>query len=582
VRGNSIPRHITNWFNQGQGVKNTRVLALTIFALNLLLVSSSLTPPFWQINPHDEAKYIESGWRLLIFEIRDMAWGPLVALVYAPLHLVFKGSLDWFILEAWGGRVILYSLMWLSTYYLGLRFKDIVSPYALLGVLFVSMPFLRVVINQSDALFVCCSAVALGKVIDYYRSKRLKDVAISSLFVGLAFLCRAEAVLLLPIYLVGLVLFNGKKTQLSHLSQVGLYAFLPIVLILGIYISLYWLSNNSLDLGFGYKSYDSFEWNQSVLTGGDLDLARQEARRLFGTPEENNYSVIRAILRNPPAFAQRIWANLKTLPEKFFELFDKRLGLLTLILAVAGAITFLRNYPFSVLAVLLLWGLQPFVALGFLALHIVPQISYLILILAAAGVTSLVACSTVERKIIIASLIGIGMVGLLGLRPVLLSVSLVSGGALILSRLMAVQQTGLQKVTPWLLFAAALILRPPYENILLYPPIGSTPEEQAVHYVQQNFPPQSTIAVATPRLAIAARVNDVGLESFSPEVTSSAETLRAYLVKEKISAVVYTPAATPFLAIFGIIEQNLDTHFKRVFYSDDLSIQIYVPISQPQ
>ncbi|WP_322807117.1 hypothetical protein [Thermanaerothrix sp.] len=563
-------------------MKNTRVLALTIFALNLLLVSSSLTPPFWQINPHDEAKYIESGWRLLIFEIRDMAWGPLVALVYAPLHLVFKGSLDWFILEAWGGRIILYSLMWWSTYYLGLRFKDIILPYALLGVLFVSMPFIRAVVNQSDALFVCCSAIALGKILDYHRSKRLKDVGISSLFVGLAILCRAEAVLLLPIFIIALGLLTWKKVQPSYLPRVGLYALLPIFLILGIYVSLYWLSTNSLDLGFGYKSYDSFEWNQSVLTGGDLDLARQEARRLFGTPEENNYSVVRAILRNPPAFAQRIWANLKTLPEKFFELFDKRLGLLTLILAVAGAITFLRNYPFSVLAVVLLWGLQPFVALGFLALHIVPQISYLILILTAAGVTSLVAGLAIERKIIIASLIGIGMVGLLGPRPVLLSVSLVSGGALILGWLMAVQHIGIQKAISWSFFIAALILRPPYQDLFLYPPIGTTSEEQAVHYIQQNFPPHSTIAVATPRLAIAARVNDVGLESFSHEVVSSAETLRVYLIKEKISAVVYTPAATPFPIIFGTIEQNLDSRFKRVFYSDDLSVQIYVPISQPE
>ncbi len=68
------------------------------------LLRSCLFP---QINPFDEAKYIVSGSQLLHFQVRDLAWGPLVALFYAPFHLVFGGSPDWFMLEAWAGRCLL-------------------------------------------------------------------------------------------------------------------------------------------------------------------------------------------------------------------------------------------------------------------------------------------------------------------------------------------------------------------------------------------------------------------------------------------------------------------------------------------
>ena len=58
------------------------------------------------VNPDDEAKYVESGWRLLSGDIRDLAWGPVIALVYAPIHLIVGSSPDWFLLETWIGTNI--------------------------------------------------------------------------------------------------------------------------------------------------------------------------------------------------------------------------------------------------------------------------------------------------------------------------------------------------------------------------------------------------------------------------------------------------------------------------------------------
>ncbi len=57
------------------GIRRETLIILIILAGNVILVSPSLMPDISQINPHDEAKYIESGRLLTKFEIRDLSWG---------------------------------------------------------------------------------------------------------------------------------------------------------------------------------------------------------------------------------------------------------------------------------------------------------------------------------------------------------------------------------------------------------------------------------------------------------------------------------------------------------------------------
>ena len=89
------------------------ILAVVLISY-LILISPDLLPTIHDILPHDEAKYIDSGRSLVSLQLRQLSWGPLVAVFYAPLHLIFKGSLDWFLLEAWVGRILLIALLWIS------------------------------------------------------------------------------------------------------------------------------------------------------------------------------------------------------------------------------------------------------------------------------------------------------------------------------------------------------------------------------------------------------------------------------------------------------------------------------------
>ncbi|HLA82201.1 MAG TPA: hypothetical protein VJP78_11395, partial [Thermoleophilia bacterium] len=268
-----------------------------VLAGNLLLVSPSLMPAFSEINPDDEAKYIESGWLLLADGPRDLAWGPLVAVIYAPVHMLVGNSLDWFMLEAWAGRIELFVLLWLSMLFLALQFKDYAPPLVMAGILFVTTAFFPILENQSDALFVSLSALGLAKFITYYRHRRLKDVGVASVCVGLGILSRVESVVL-----IGTLVILATVYRRHSVTRVVASALLPALGILVLFLGASLLTHGNLNLGLGNKSYDSFEMNQPLPYGGDSEAARQETRRLFGTQEENNGSVLRAILRNPLAF----------------------------------------------------------------------------------------------------------------------------------------------------------------------------------------------------------------------------------------------------------------------------------------
>ena len=167
--------HTKSWFSTVAGYvfqHRPAFIFLLVFSVNFLLVSPALMPEFSAINPNDEAKYVDSGWRLLKGEVRDLAWGPLVALLYAPTHLLVGSSTNWFMIETWVGRFILFAFLWWSVFYLALQVKEFLSPYIMLGVLFLAAPFLSVVVNQSDAVFVGFSALALAQLIRFYQHRK--------------------------------------------------------------------------------------------------------------------------------------------------------------------------------------------------------------------------------------------------------------------------------------------------------------------------------------------------------------------------------------------------------------------------
>ncbi len=149
------------------------LLVLLILLVNLVLVSPDLLPEYQEINHFDETKYIDSGRSLINGDLRELARGPLVALVYAPLYLITKNSPNWFLLSAGIGRVLLFILMWLTTFRLSMQFKRYFHPFIAVGLLFISTALIKILSNPSDALFTSMSALALAYTVSFSQSNRV-------------------------------------------------------------------------------------------------------------------------------------------------------------------------------------------------------------------------------------------------------------------------------------------------------------------------------------------------------------------------------------------------------------------------
>jgi hypothetical protein len=570
--------HTKSWFSAVVGYifqHRPAFIFLLVFSVNFLLVSPALMPEFSSINPNDEAKYVDSGWRLLKGEVRDLAWGPLVALLYAPTHLFVGGSPNWFMVETWVGRSILFAFLWWSVFYLALQVKEFLSPYIMLGVLFLAAPFLSVVVNQSDAVFVCFSALALAQLIRFYQHRKVKDLAAASALVGLGVLARVETVLLVGVLLILGVYFGWR---LHPTYKLILAATVPAACILGIFFLYNLIRVGNLNLGLGYKSYDSFEVNQSVLTGGDLDKAREETQRLFGTQTENRGSVLRAILRNPGAFTLRMAANAKTIPDNYLAFFGKRMGFVLLLFAVWGGIVFIRKRSIFLLVIFLFWMAHAVVPLGFLALHIVPQLSYLPLIFGAAGITWVFGPEVHSKERVVFFLVTLGIV----LLSLLLSKPAITFGFLLIFVVMLLfwlSQGGWKLSEPYrlvplfCLLAAGLILHGsfPFPD---YPSLGQTVSEKAVHYLNQNLASQTKILAPSPLQALAAKLDYTTYTSI-PLTIDSKQEFRDWLKEMNVRAIYLDSNRRVRNDLYDLMETDWEDTFERVYVSEDGSIRIF-------
>lgn len=552
------------------------IIFLLIFLLNLLLVSPQLMPAYSAVNPDDEAKYVDSGWRLLRGDIRDMAWGPIVALVYAPVHLIIGGNPDWFLLELWIGRFLMFAFLWWSIFYLAHQLKENASPHVMAGLLFINTPLIAVLVNQSDAVLVGFSCLALASLLKYYRSGKPNYLSFASLFVGLGVLTRVETMVLFVTLIVFSLIIRGNAIPWYKKL---LSATWPMCAVIGLYfiVSIIWMGK--IDLGVAYKSYDSFEMNQSILTGGDIALARQETRRLFGTSEENQGSILRAIMRNPAAFALRIFANAKTIPVNYLDFFGKKLGPIVLIFAAFGVYSLIRKKDWMLVALLLIWPLHVLVALGFLALHIIPQTIYLPLLLGAIGITEIFKNEALRFD----KLLFLITAGLLFVLSWITNKPAFLIGFLLLTSVLVIHLLANSKIklnpeklhfSIFLLLAAGLILREPYP-FPNYPSIGKSASERAIHYLEAELPVLSTVLVPSPLPAIAARMSYITMDGLPADIPSITDFAK-FLHQNNVQAVYLDSNRRRRDDIYDLMEQGVEKNFTLGYISQDTTIRVFL------
>lgn len=253
--------------------------------------------------------------------------------------------------------------------------------------MFVSVAFFFVVRNQSDALFSSLSAIALAQLLSFQESRKLRDIWIGSAALGPAALARVDALAWIADF-TSISIVIGFRT--CSIGRITLVAIVPAVGFVAGFVAISRIDTGSFDDSIGSlapKLYQAFEQNQSVLTGGNDEAAYRQARKLFGTPDDNQGSVFRAILKNPSAFWLRIVTNSKNLPNLYLSAFDKRVGPMLLIFAGLGIVALIRRGAYEMLVISLIWALPSAYYFGFLSRHVVATLTYLPIVFASIGFT---------------------------------------------------------------------------------------------------------------------------------------------------------------------------------------------------
>lgn len=558
-------------FLKTQEYHETILIAL-IFLLNLFFVLSRLTPRLIEINPHDGVKYIESGRLLLSWGLRDLAWGPLVAFIYAPIHLFVGNSPNWFIIEAWVGNIILFSLLWFSFYTLALQLKDYISKYVFIGILFSSIVFMPIIENQSDALFVALSSFALMNLIKFYQQGRMRNVWFASLFVGLGVLSRVETILLIvPLFIFSLLL-NQKRNKWN---KIVLASITPVAIILLLFVSINLLTFGHPNLGLGNKSFDSFQQNHAFLPGSQNKAAYLRGENIFGSEEEIQGSVIRAIIKNPLAIGERALANLIRMPEMFSSFFGNLQAPIVFVFSLWGLFTLIRAKETKLILLLLIWPLHAFVSLIFLSRHIIPQMSYLFLVLCGIGITYLFnnKTRTSERIVFFIASFIILFGSLLSQNKILFSTSLlftVVSFASIIQDKNDTSRINLQTMPVMLLLIGGLM----FGNGFTFPAkhIGKSEREQAIQYMQSAMPNQSNILIPYWTIAIAAKMYPIAL----PAHITSIDEFMSFVIKEDIVSIYVEGEQPQFKEFFNTVINKYPENFVLIFESENSNIEIYL------
>jgi hypothetical protein len=470
-----------------------------------------LTPQPAALNAHDQAEYIQSGADLLAGKLRPLAYHPLVSVVYAAASLPFSGSTLSFIYTEWLTRVLLYFGLWLAVWLFAREFNRFFPPWALAALWAVHPLPDRLLSNTSQILFVILATLALRHLLRYAADRRTSHLVAASLWLGLAFLARNEALwiflfaipmvllldLLPPKEAVAATVIKPVTTFLSRLA--GL--LVPFALCILIYQGLYIAATGSTETGLPVRTYDALEAGQGLTypeqyPGDPFISGIPDSRRIYGTRQENGFSVIAAALRNPSAMIDRVIRNMELMPVSMVQGLGGYIGTLLILFVLLGMAALTRSRQWRMLAVLLAFSLFellyiPFFWLSSYWLFLFP----VVFALGAIGIRWFITESgTLFRAV--AFLAGLGALAAAVCLPswTLAYIALASLAVIVLTTLHANAPARAVIGGAALAGLGLLLVNPAYvQNPELLPDVGSDPAVQTAQWLRAHTPPDAKV-----------------------------------------------------------------------------------------
>jgi 4-amino-4-deoxy-L-arabinose transferase-like glycosyltransferase len=521
-------------------------IVLPVFFLSLILEMAHFFPTLRNINIWDEASYVFYGYRLLIRgEWLNLADSPLSSMLYALTMLPVIHSPDFFVLSIAISRILLFILVFFSVYLIARELRPYANPWIMLALVFIVPVATTMYLFPSDVLFAGFSGLAFWKMLGFYNTRKRKHLWWTSAFMGIAMLARAEGLILIGVLLiVTLVIVLPRRSWYREVMAI----LIPFMVLVGGFVLFYGLQTGEFTTGLSGRTFYNFESGHEIIysqTGifNPTVSARLESREYFGTPEDNQNSVFRAIARNPEIY----WLRLKRTVPSFVNFAIKAYGnkfiLLFIWLSMRGLVALIKqkHFPLALMGVLWFspWAvgfLNTFFREGYLMMPYFVVFSF-----SSIGLTAIIQNINKREEII----------AVIGASIVMITISLYSQNTSMLYRSVLffiglgmvyllryrIKDVGAWRAHAlWVLLAIGLIMRGGYSSPEL-PSYGESELERSVYFMQESLPPESNVLAGAPAYVWAARMTYYGINSLNIPNFADADEFLVWVQAQDIHAI---------------------------------------------
>jgi len=554
-------------------------LPVIFYGVNVALLFAYFMPNLSDLNLWDEAVYVNSGRLLIEGQMNQFANSPLSSFLYGFFYLFVQKSPFWLLLADGLGRFVIFTLFFTGAYFVSRELSRFANPLIVLGLLTV-MPLVVEMFNfPSDPFFAALSAFSFWQVLRFYNTHQIKHLWLASSLLGLAAMARNDGLVLLPILVIVTLILSLPD---RYWWKAVLAGSVPFIAIVGGFILLVGLLTGNFNPGIVERTYSNFEAGHEAIysdpgrTNPTIE-AYIEARRVFGTPEENNYSVLTAISRNPGVYLQRLKAVIKAFPTILNDAYGIKYTIILLLLAVRGVITLLKRKEVKLLLLMILW-VAP-LAMGFINTIIRPgyiRFPYFILYaLAGIGLQALVSNLTKRREITgwLLVILLTGGVALASWKTAIFYGVFIFLVGLLVAWYLSRRYPSAEKLTPVLLLvflSAGLVLHGNFPGPKKWQ-LGVNGDEAASKYMSESLPKDALVLAGNPAAVWMARLEYGGLNSADiPAFEDDADFSK--WVSENFDAIYIDHSISPYF--LEMIEKRIGREFSRVFVAEDGDYQV--------
>jgi len=571
-----------------------------LFICAVLIWFPAFFPHLEDINLWDEAIYINMG-RQLVEDgtFPTLAWSPLLAWIYGIFFLITGNHPLWLLVSCSLGRILFFLLLWIATSLLTMevaKMSKVIErneiPGLLSQVVLVIFPFpLLLLTNPSDALYAGLLAFALTFLIRYLYEKTVQNLIISSLLIGMSSLVRNDGWV---VYLLisGLLVIFGMTKKIT-LNRLTLF-FIPFIVVISSFILLRGLITQDYRLHIGDRTYVAFEQGQQFVSTSDLGLSSMEgavldARSIYGTPEENENSVFRAISNNPDAFIRRLVVIIRGIPTQIVNVYGERLSVVLLGLSVIGMFVLLRAHYFDVAMIFVLIFLSLGVYLiTFFRVGYYLLVSPLVVTLCTTGYIAIVKSMRLTTLLALCVALLTILIGIIKTNDVIIY------GAVFLAIL---------SITPWFInFITSRLLRMKGRKsyfakdaivvilciviimivrgdkvVTQYQLPGNSPDERATLAIRNAVSPGSKVVAGAPGAVWMAKMEYATIDTDALGSSPTAEALYAWLIKNDIKIIYldrYMKTDMPIIREL-VLELEKAGHLKLIYGSGSENEGVY-------